>query len=436
MTRQRLADRLATAAAERAAKDLRRPRRRIDARDGMRVVVDGHSLVNFCSNDYLGLSQHLDVVSALQACASTQGVGSGASALVSGHHAEHAALEGECAQWLGYERGLYFGSGYVANLAVMQSLLGPGDLCVQDKRNHACLVDGARLSGCEFKRYPHADVEGATLRLSSHRDGVALLATDGVFSMDGDLAPLRELALLARSQEATLYVDDAHGIGVLAPQGRGSTVQQGLTAKEVPLLLLPMGKAFGGQGAMLLGDAATIGHIAETARPYLFSTAPAPAMAAAMRAALALLRTDAWRRAKLASLVARFRREALTAGLPLLESYTPIQPIVLGGNAAALRAAKALEASGFLVGAIRPPTVAEGQARLRVTLSALHSEAQVDALVKALVRICSDQPTVAAVAADAANAKARIAAKAAAIAHAAVAPVANVAPIADPVVAS
>jgi 8-amino-7-oxononanoate synthase len=388
MTRPRLADRLAAAASERAAKELRRPRRKIESRDGMRVVVDGRTLVNFCSNDYLGLSQHLDVVSALQACAATQGVGSGASALVSGHHAEHAALEVECAQWLGYERGLYFGSGYLANLAVLQSLLGPGDLCVQDKRNHACLVDGARLSGCELKRYPHAEVDGAMLRLSGDRDGVALLATDGVFSMDGDLAPLRELALLARAQEATLFVDDAHGAGVLGPQGRGTAAHFGLGAREVPLLLVPMGKAFGGQGAMLLGDAATVGHVAESARPYLFSTAPAPAMAAAMRASLALIRADAWRRAKLASLVARFRREALGAGLPLLESYSPIQPVVLGDNAAALRASKALEACGFLVGAIRPPTVPDGQARLRVTLTALHSEAQVDALVRALVRIC------------------------------------------------
>jgi 8-amino-7-oxononanoate synthase len=207
--------------------------------------------------------------------------------------------------------------------------------------------------------------------------------------MDGDMAPLRELALLARSQEALLYVDDAHGIGVLAPQGRGSTAQQGLSAKEVPLLLLPMGKAFGGQGAMLLGDATLIGHIAETARPYLFSTAPAPAMAAAMRASLALIRADAWRRAKLASLVARFRRGAIGAGVPLQESYTPIQPILLGDNASALRAAKALESCGFLVAAIRPPTVPEGQARLRITLTTLHSEAQVDALVRALARVCA-----------------------------------------------
>lgn len=386
--RPRLLDRVNAARAERAAKGLLRTRRLIEAREGMRVKLDGRELVNFCSNDYLGLSQHLDVVSALQESAAWQGVGSGASALVSGYQFEHAALERECAEWMGYERGLFFGSGYLANLAVMQSLLEPGDVCVQDKLNHACLLDGARLAFCELKRYPHLDIEAAMRQLLSEREGAAMLATDGVFSMDGDLAPLRDLALLARSQDALFYVDDAHGIGVLGPQGRGSTAVAGLTAKEVPLLVLPFGKAFGGQGAMLLGSDAMIGHIAETARPYLYTTAPAPAMAAAMRASLKLLRNESWRRAKLASLVARFRRGAVRAGLPIQESYTPIQPLVLGDNERALAASRGMEALGFLVGAIRPPTVPDGQARLRITLSAMHGEQDVDALVAALARVC------------------------------------------------
>jgi 8-amino-7-oxononanoate synthase len=390
--RPSLLDRVNAARAERAAKALLRPRRTIAARDGMRVKADGRELVNFCSNDYLGLSQHLDVVAALQESAAWNGVGSGASALVCGYHAEHAALERECAEWMGYERGLLFGSGYLANLAVMQSLLGADDVCVQDKLNHACLLDGARLAGCELKRYPHADVEAAMRQLLGAREGAALLASDGVFSMDGDLAPLRDLALLARSQHALFYVDDAHGVGVLGPQGRGSTAVANLGAKEVPLLLLPMGKAFGGQGAMLLGSEALIGHVAETARPYFFTTAPAPAMAAAMRAALKLLSGEAWRRAKLAMLVARFRRGAVRAGLPLQESYTPIQPLLLGDNQRALDASRALEAQGYLVGAIRPPTVPEGQARLRITLSALHSEQDVDGLVAALAKTCAAAP--------------------------------------------
>ena len=392
MARTRLADRLAAARAERVARAALRTRREIQAREGAKVLVDGRQLVSFCGNDYLGLSQHLDVVSALQESAAWHGVGSTGSAGVSGHHAEHAAFEREMAQWLGYERGLLFGSGYQANLAVLQSLLGEGDVCVQDKLNHACLIDGARLSGCELKRYPHADVEAAMRQLMSRRDGAAILATDGVFSMDGDQAPLADLALVARAQDATLYVDDAHGIGVLGPEGRGSLAVAGLSAREVPLLLVPLGKAFGGQGAVLLGNAAFIAHVAETARPYLFSTAPAPAMAAAMRASLRLIRSQPWRRAKLASLVARFRRGASARGLPLQESFTPIQPIVLGDNTRALAAAKSLETQGYLVTAIRPPTVPEGQARLRVTLSCDHSEADVDGLLNALAEAVKARP--------------------------------------------
>ncbi|ODS61300.1 MAG: 8-amino-7-oxononanoate synthase [Arenimonas sp. SCN 70-307] len=392
MPRIRFADRIALARAERAARDALRPRRMIEGREGARVLVDGRPLVNFCGNDYLGLGQHLDVVAALQEAAAWHGVGSTGSALVCGHHAEHAAFENDMAQWLGYERGLFFGSGYQANLAVMQSLLADGDLCVQDKLNHACLLDGARLSGAELKRYPHGDVEAAMRQLMSRREGAAMLTTDGVFSMDGDQAPLADLALVARTQDALLYVDDAHGIGVLGPEGRGSLAVAGLGAREVPLLLLPLGKAFGGQGAMLLGSEALVGHVAETARPYLFSTAPAPAMAAAMRASLKLVRREAWRRAKLMSLVMRFRRGAAARGLPVQESFTPIQPVVLGDNARALAASKALEAAGYLVAAIRPPTVPEGQARLRITLSTDHAEADVDGLLEALARAVNDTP--------------------------------------------
>lgn len=367
-----------------------RQRRIVQAREGVTVKCDGRELVNFCSNDYLGLSQHLDVVSALQESAAYHGVGSTASALVCGYHQEHASLETEIAEWLGYEKALYFGSGYLANLAVMQSLLGPGDVCVQDKLNHACLLDGARLAYCELKRYPHADVSAALRQLTSHRDGAAMLATDAVFSMDGDIAPLLDLVLLTRSQDAMLYVDDAHGIGVLGPEGRGSAAAMKLGSKEVPLLVLPMGKAFGGQGAVLCGSDAIISHIAETARPYLYTTAPPPPMAAAMRASLKLIRTEPWRRAKLASLIARFRRAGFRHGLPLRDSQTAIQPIIIGDNAKALKVAKALEAQGYLVSAIRPPTVPEGQARLRVTLTALHTEEHVDGLVKALANALED----------------------------------------------
>ena len=394
MARIRLTDRVLGARAERSAGALSRPRRVLETRDGVRVHVAGRDLVNFCSNDYLGLSQHLDVVSAFQGASALHGVGSGASALVCGHHGEHAAFEREAAEWMDYPRALLMGSGYLANLAVMQSLLGDGDVCVQDKRNHACLIDGARLAGCELRRYPHCDAEAAMRQLMAHRDGAAMLATDGVFSMDGDLAPLRDLAMLSRSQDALLYVDDAHGVGVIGPEGRGSVAVANLTQADVPLLVLPLGKAFGGQGALLLGSDALVGHVAETARPYLFSTAPPPAMAAAMRASLRLIRGEPWRRAKLASLMMRFRRTALRAGVPLLESYTPIQPILIGDNARALAVSAALQAQGYLVGAIRPPSVPEGQARLRVTLSALHSESDIDGLVRALAPNCQPETSV------------------------------------------
>ncbi len=387
-SRPRLGDRLAAALAARDAAATRRVRRRIEARNGTHVTLDGRELVNFCSNDYLGLSQHLEVVSAFQEASANHGVGSTASALVCGHHEEHALLESEFASWMGYERALYFGSGYLANLAAMQSLLGPGDVCVQDKLNHACLLDGARLAFCELKRYPHRDAEAALRQLMSEPEAAAVLATDGVFSMDGDLAPLRDLALLARAQDALLYVDDAHGIGVIGPEGRGSIAVAGLGSREVPVLVLPLGKAFGGQGAIVLGSNSVIGHIAETARPYLFTTAPPPAMAAAMRTSLRLVRAESWRRAKLISLVMRLRRRLLHDGLPLQESYSPIQPLVLGSNERALAVSAALQEAGYLVGAIRPPTVADGQARLRITVNALHTEAEVDGLAAALVRAC------------------------------------------------
>lgn len=384
MTRPRWTDRLAVAQASRARSDALRRRRVVERVEGMHVIVDGQPLVNFCSNDYLGLAGSLDAVSALQEAAAWHGVGSGASALVSGHHALHARFEREAAEWMGYERALFFPSGYTANLAVLQALLEPGDLCVQDKLNHACLIDGARLAGAELKRYPHGDYSAALRQLQSLPEAAAVLATDSVFSMDGDIAPLRELVLAATGEHALLVVDEAHGIGVLGPEGRGAAAAAGLSARDVPVLVAPLGKAFGGQGALVFGTAPLVEHLLQTARPYVFSTASMPALAAAMSANLASLRADGWRRAKLASLVARFRRGALRHGLPLLESNTPIQPLVLGGNSRVLAVARVLEQHGFWVAAIRPPAVSDGKARLRITLSAAHTEIEVDALVAAL----------------------------------------------------
>jgi 8-amino-7-oxononanoate synthase len=384
MPRPRWSERLAVAQARRARGEALRRRRVVERIDGCRVVVDGQALVNFCSNDYLGLSGALDAVAALQEAAAWHGIGSGASALVSGHHVLHARFEREAAEWMGYERALFFPAGFQANLAVLQALLGPGDLCVQDKLNHACLLDGARLAGADLKRYPHADFAAALRQLQSAPEAAAVLATDSVFSMDGDVAPLRELALAATGEHALLMVDEAHGVGVMGPEGRGACAAAGLSVRDVPAMVVPLGKAFGGQGALVFGATPLIEHLLQSARPYVFSTAALPALAAAMTANLQALRSEGWRRAKLASLVARFRRGALRLGLPLMASSTPIQPLLLGGNARALTVARRLEQRGYWVAPIRPPTVPEGKARLRITLTAMHGEAEVDGLLEAL----------------------------------------------------
>ncbi|QNP39446.1 8-amino-7-oxononanoate synthase [Lysobacter solisilvae (ex Woo and Kim 2020)] len=391
MARASWRERIAAARAERAAASRLRTLRPVMHRDGARMeVADAsgkpRSLLNFCSNDYLGLSQHFAVVNALQDAASREGAGGVASHLVCGHHALHDALEKELADWLGAPRALLFGSGFMANLAVVQSLLGDDDVCVQDRLNHASLIDAARLAGCKLRRYPHGDSSGALRLMREAADGVAMLATDGVFSMDGDVAPLRELALAARVQKALLYVDDAHGVGVLGPDGRGSVAEAQLSVDQVPLQLVTLGKALGGYGAAVVGDADLIEHLVQSARPYIYTTALPPAQAAATLAAVKLARSEDWRRGKLYDLIAHFKDRAAQAGLVLLPSETPIQPVMCGSDARALSMAATLEQRGYWVAAIRPPTVPEGRARLRVTLSALHSHADVDGLVDALGR--------------------------------------------------
>ncbi len=364
-----------------------RVRRSVGRRDGVRLEVGGRWLTGFCSNDYLGLSQQFEVVAALLDAAGREGAGSTASHLVCGHHALHEQLEREMADWLGYPRALLFDSGFMANLAVQQALLSEeSDVCVQDRLNHASLLDATRLAGCRLRRYPHLDSEGAMRQLKNAADGAAMLATDGVFSMDGDVAPLRSLSLVARMQEALFYVDDAHGIGVVGEHGRGCVADAGLGVNEVPLQLATLGKALGGHGAVVLGEESLIQHLAETARPYIYTTALPPAQAAASLAAVKLARRDHWRREKLVELIAAFRDGARRNGLELMPSETPIQPLLCGDEATVMALGAALEQSGFMVGAIRPPTVPEGKARLRITLSALHTLEQVKALVEATAR--------------------------------------------------
>lgn len=384
MSRPSLIARLAEAAHERARTGLLRRLRTIDHADGPWLDAGGRRLLSFAGNDYLGLAQHPLVIAALKRTADDEGVGSTAAHLICGHRAEHEALEEALAEWTGRERALLFSTGYMANLGVMQALLRPGDVCVQDKLNHACLLDGAALAGAELKRYPHGDVDGAARQLASRAGAGALLATDGVFSMDGDLAPLRDLARLCDREDATLMVDDAHGLGVLGEDGAGSLSALGLGQRDVPVLMATLGKALGCQGAFVAGSAGLIEGLVQSARTYVYTTAMPPAVAAAALAAVRVARTESWRREKLAALIRHFRDGAAELGLSLMPSDTAIQPLPLGDATLAMAAAGALEEQGFLVGAIRPPTVSAGKARLRITLSAAHEEEHVDRLLDAL----------------------------------------------------
>lgn len=385
--RPNLLDRLAVHTAGRESANLRRHLHVVEHAEGPWLVRDGRRLLGFCSNDYLGLARHPQLVAALQRAAGELGVGSTSAHLICGHRREHAELEAALAAWTGRERALLFSTGYMANLGIQQALLGAGDLCVQDKLNHACLIDGARLAGAELKRYPHANVAGAARQLASRPDAAALIATDGVFSMDGDLAPLAELAALAAREGATLMVDDAHGLGVLGADGAGSVAGAGYGQYEVPVLMATLGKALGASGAFVAGPAALIDGLAQFARSFVYTTAPPPALAAAGCVAVHLARAESWRRDKLQALIARFRTGAAQLGLPLMASHCAIQPLLLGTADAALAAARQLEARGLLVTAIRPPTVPQGQARLRITLSAAHDETQVDRLLAALAEL-------------------------------------------------
>jgi 8-amino-7-oxononanoate synthase len=373
---------------------LRRARTCEVSTDGGRVV-DGRTLVDFCGNDYLGLARHPDLVAALTRAAAVEGVGTGAAHLVSGHRGEHAALEEELADWTGRQRAVLFSTGVMANLGALQALLGAGNLpgrgdalCVQDRLNHASLIDGAQLAGAELRRYPHGDAEAAARQLDARPDHPALLATDGVFSMDGDVAPLAALATACSTHGALFYVDDAHGLGVMGREGSGSVAAAGLDARQVPVLMGTLGKALGTAGAFVAGDADLIEAIVQFARPYIYTTAMPAALAAATRASLRLVRTDPdGRRERLAANIERFRAGAGQLGLAMMPSQTAIQPLLVGSAEAALVASRALEAAGFLVVAIRPPTVPQGAGRLRITLSAAHSAHQIDALLDALARL-------------------------------------------------
>ncbi|WP_350447547.1 8-amino-7-oxononanoate synthase [Pseudomonas solani] len=374
---------LASRLAERRAADLYRQRPLLESPQGPEAVVDGRAMLAFCSNDYLGLANHPEVIAALRAGAERWGAGGGASHLVIGHSGPHHELELALAEFTGRPRALLFSTGYMANLGAVTALVGKGDSVLEDRLNHASLLDAGLLSGARFSRYLHNDVGSLASRLDK-AEGNTLVVTDGVFSMDGDLADLPALCAKAREKGAWVMVDDAHGFGPLGATGGGIVEHFGLGLEDVPVLVGTLGKAFGTAGAFVAGSEELIETLVQFARPYIYTTSQPPAVACATLKSLELLQKESWRREHLNRLIQRFREGAAEIGLTLMDSPTPIQPILVGDSARALRLAALLRERGILVGAIRPPTVPAGSARLRVTFSASHSEAQLELLLLAL----------------------------------------------------
>ena len=383
----------APALAELDARGLRRQRRTVrrGKLESAEIELNGRCCVDFCSNDYLGLAAHPQVIEAFIDATRLHGVGARASHLITGHQTEHEALEQELAAFTGRERAIVFSTGYMANLGLVRALARRDAVVYGDQLNHASLIDGGRLSGAKLHRYAHGDVAALERQLAAQESGTALVLTDGVFSMDGDLAPLPALAAACSKYGAYLAVDDAHGLGVIGETGRGILEHFGLSPTQVPALVGTFGKAFGTFGAFVAGSEDLIETLIQRARTYIYTTALPPAVAAATRAALAVSIAEPWRRERVLALTRRFRELALAAGIRLAASETPIQPIPLGSADAAVKASDAILERGFFVAAIRPPTVPADTSRLRITFSAAHRDADVEALVLALADIVSPE---------------------------------------------
>jgi 8-amino-7-oxononanoate synthase len=349
------------------------------------TVVDGKPVLAFCSNDYLGLAADPQIAGAMADAARDHGVGSGASHLISGHHRLHEQLEAALARFTGMGRSLTFSTGYMANLALVTSLVGRGDAVFSDTLNHASLIDACRLSRAEIHRYPHRDSALLDALLASSDARRKLVVTDAVFSMDGDIAPLPELLAICEQHDALLVIDDAHGFGVLGADGRGSLSHFGLASPRI-VYMATLGKAAGVAGAFVAGSASLIEWLLQKGRTYIFTTAAPPAIAAAQSKAVELIEHGEQRRAHLNALIAQFRKQLVLRRWSLLESRTPIQPLLIEGNEETLEVAARLMDEGLWVPAIRPPTVPANTARLRISFSAAHTEAHVERLVDALQR--------------------------------------------------
>jgi len=376
---------LTAALAERKAAGRYRQNRLRIGEQGVHIHLGDKTILSFCSNDYLGLAAHPDIKQAFKQAVDKEGVGSGAAHLLTGHSYYHQALEEKLADFTGQQRVLLFSTGYMANLGVIDGLLTRGDAVIQDKWNHASLLDGGRLTDAEQLRYPHADMKLLHKRLhtaatAKHR----LIVSDGVFSMDGDIAPLPEIMALSDQHRAAVLIDDAHGFGVMGEGGRGTVSHYQIAADKAPIVVGTLGKAIGTGGAFVAADELVIETLIQQARSYVYTTAQPPAIAAATLVSLDLVETEQWRRDKLQQLIQQFRQGAEQLGLELMPSMTPIQPVIIGDDKKALEIGARLEEQGILVGVIRPPTVPKNTARLRITFSAAHTEQDVDRLLVAL----------------------------------------------------
>ncbi len=379
---------LAAALSERQQQQLYRMRRTLESPQDVVVRVDGREYLSFCSNDYLGLANDPRLIAALREGAERFGVGSGAAHLVTGHSYAHQSLEEALAEFVGRPRALLFSTGYMANLGVVSAMVGRGDTVYEDRLNHASLIDAALLSGARLIRYAHRNTGSLGKKMARVPAGRRLIASDGVFSMDGDCAPIAELVALAERADAWLLVDDAHGFGVLGRQGRGWSADQLAESPDNSILMATFGKALGTFGAFVAGSEELIETLIQRARTYIFTTAPPPALAWATRTALRLLREADGAREHLRARIRQFRSGAADLGLALMPSTTPIQPLLVGEAGAALALSEALLEKGILVTAIRPPTVPKGAARLRITLSARHAQSHVDRLLETLGSCC------------------------------------------------
>ena len=372
---------------QRQQQGLYRRRKVLQSPQGREVVIDGQSVLNFCSNDYLGLANHHDVKKAFIEAAQNYGVGSGSAHLVNGHSKLHHQLEEELADFCGYPQALLFSTGYMANLAVAQSLCGRGDSIIEDKLNHASLLDAAQLSGGKLMRYLHADYSSLQSQLESARSdksGEILVSSDAVFSMDGDEANINVMTQHCQQHDAWLMLDDAHGFGVLGDHGKGSLSHQSIATQQVPIYMATLGKAMGTAGAFVAGSEDLIEYLIQTARSYIYTTAMPAAIAAASLASLSILRENDSKQQSLLHNIGYFKQLAQQNAITLMPSNTAIQPILVGRADQALKLSQQLLDKGLHIAAIRPPTVPKNTARLRITLRADHTENDIKTLINTL----------------------------------------------------